>query len=78
MSFGRLVADHLVDRRFEPERLTEILSSRADRRAQKEEKGALERTVFASRAGSVPCSQMSTKWRATVDEAGHYSFAVAL
>jgi hypothetical protein len=30
MSFGRLVADHLVDRRFEPERLTEILSSLAD------------------------------------------------
>jgi hypothetical protein len=78
MSFGRLVADHLVDRRFEPERLTEILSSLADRRAEKEEKGALEQAVLPSRAGSVPCSQMSTKWRAAVDEDGQYSFAAAL
>jgi hypothetical protein len=33
----RLVTDHLVKRLFEPERLTEILSSLAGRRAQKEQ-----------------------------------------
>lgn len=34
----RLVTDHLVDRLFKPERLTEILSSLAGRRAEKEER----------------------------------------
>ena len=41
-------------------------------------KDVLERAVLASRNGSIPGSQMSTEWRATVDEDGHYSFAAPL
>jgi site-specific DNA recombinase len=38
----------------------------------------LEKAVLASQTGQSWCSQMSTGWRATVDEDGHYSFAVPL
>ena len=41
-------------------------------------KDVLEGAVVASRNGAVPGSQMSTEWRTTADEDGHYSFAVAL
>jgi hypothetical protein len=41
-------------------------------------KEVLEKAVLASRAGTIRGSQMSTRWRATVDEDGQYSFAVAL
>src|SRR5262245_39669485 len=40
-------------------------------------KDVLERAVIASQNREAECSQMSTKWRATVDEDGHYVFAVA-
>ena len=41
-------------------------------------KDVLERAVLATRNGTIPGSQMSTGWRATVDEDGHYSLAIPL
>ena len=41
-------------------------------------KDVLEKAVLASQNEQAWCSQTSTKWRATVDEDGHYSFAVPL
>jgi site-specific DNA recombinase len=41
-------------------------------------KDVLERAVLAGGTGAVGGSQMSTRWRATADEDGHYCFAVAL
>jgi site-specific DNA recombinase len=40
-------------------------------------KDVLERAVLAEQSPTSG-SQMSARWRATVDEDGHYSFAVAL
>jgi site-specific DNA recombinase len=41
-------------------------------------KDVLERAIFANAGPGYPGSQMSTRWRAAVDENGQYSFAVAL
>jgi site-specific DNA recombinase len=41
-------------------------------------KELLEKAVLASQNAQPWCSQASTRWRAAVDEDGHYSFAVPL
>ena len=41
-------------------------------------KDQLEKAVMASRKDRSWCSETSTRWRTTVDEDGHYCFALAL
>jgi site-specific DNA recombinase len=81
--FGRTMREHFSTgsvpfRKAYLQSLIDIIEVDDHQIRIKGSKDLLEKAVLASQNGQEWCSQTSTRWRATVDEDGHYSFAVPL
>ena len=81
--FGRMMREHLTTgsvpfRKAYLQSLLSVIEVDDAHIRIKGSKELLEKAVLGSQNDPGGCSQMSTTWRATVDESGHYSFAIAL